>query len=745
MFRKRIFFAALFSALALAAPARADPVVTTAVAIYNWAVAAVSAIGFSAAQAAWIVNTVGTALISQGVGSLVGGRGSQRQQDIIRELQIPNGLPSYRFVYGEGRAPGTPAPVRVRGKYIYACYILNSRPSAGPFTLYLDKRVVLTTGDPYDFAGNGAQATQNPFATNDAVHVQYWISRGDKTSPPSLFLGQASDLFSSTDGWQGLTVLWIRMDAGNNDTRAERWPATPPEVMVDGRWSLVWDMRDPTQDADDPATWKWSANQALCTLDALRTNPMRPYADEYLWLETFEWAADVADQPVPVKAGGTIPRYEVNGVVVFSPGVELEDQVQPIAMAGASRFVRVGGKLGLVPGIYSPPVMTLTEYLADAPLAFTRYRPGDDLVTSVSATYVSPDREYEDAETPNFNLPGALIEDGGQGRHGRFDLRLVTDYRQAERVAKILGLRTRMQKAVNGAFPPKAFDLVGGSTVELDLPAPYLARNGVYEVEEANPSLDLLGTDGGVAMRVGLKLRETTPEVYAWNPSTDEMDVATEGFDPTIPVVMPPGEIDLISNATTVIVSGGAPVARVRFAFLRSMSPSAVGYEWQFRTTATWQSGGFIDGNVQDDDGDVFGYVIPAVLGLDYWVRVRTLSGRGSSEWVEAGPIVASDGAVPVVPPTGISATGGPGEITVVFRAPNNPDYRAMDIWRATLDDPAFAILLFGPIYGAPDTVETQIETGLGPSVTCYYFARSIDRNGQATGFSPSISATTDP
>lgn len=205
-----------------------------------------------------------------------------------------------------------------------------------------------------------------------------------------MFLDEAPELFRATDGWRGLTVLWLRLRAGGNETMDERWPAKPPEVMVDGYWSRVRDPRDPAQSPTDASTWQWSANQALCTLDALRTNPVRPYSDAHLWTETFAWSADVADERVAVKAGGTIPRYEVDGVLVWSEGSEIEDQVTPLAAAGAAEFTRVGGRLGLVPGTYRAPVMTLSNVLDDAPLQFRRYRPSTELVTAVSSAAGTP-------------------------------------------------------------------------------------------------------------------------------------------------------------------------------------------------------------------------------------------------------------------------------------------------------------------------------------------------------------------
>lgn len=90
-----------------------------------------------------------------------------------------------------------------------------------------------------------------------------------------------------------------------------------------------------------------------------------------------------------------------------------------------------------------------------------------------------------------------------------------------------------MQRSWSGVLPGEAFDLVAGSVMRLDLPAPYTARSGIYEVEQIHPGFDPVGLEG-VAMRCPVSLRETSPSIYAWNPAADEQDVALEDFDPTV-------------------------------------------------------------------------------------------------------------------------------------------------------------------------------------------------------------------
>lgn len=613
----------------LPAAAHADPL---SAAISGWLASA----GLGAVASTVAGQLLSSVLLSRLSMALMGNRG----QKMLRELTVPDSLPVYRFVYGETRAAGTPAPVRVKGKILYACYILNSRPSAGPFTVLLDKREVEATGNPYDFSGAGAEATNDLFDG----YCQYWIGRGDQTAPPALILSEAGDLYDATDAWRGRTVIWLRLDAGKASKRQERWPAAPPEVMVDGKWSLVWDPRDPAQDPDDPATWEWSSNQALCVLDALRQNPLTPYDLRNLWLSTYEWGADVADEAAPVKGGGTIPRYEVNGTLAFATGAELEDQLQPLLDAGAARFVRARGQLGLVPATPQTPAMTLTDMLDGSSPRFVRYAPKDSLATSVAAKYLAPDREYEDTDAPTYVIPGAQAEDGGIEKLIQPDLSMVTDHRQVQRVQKIFGMRTRMQRTVEGEFPPEAFDLVAGSWCELDLEAPYARWSRTYEVEAIQPNL--LGDDGSVALRCQITLRETSAAVYAWNAATEEQDVPGYSFDGGLSPLDPPGTITATTGAGEALQTGFGVITRIRFAFDPSGGASVTHYDWEWRPSGgNWTRGGSIDADVRDGLAKVFDYLSPAETGIDYDIRVRAVTPKRASAWVSLSGFTASSGA----------------------------------------------------------------------------------------------------
>lgn len=642
------------------------------------------------------VLRIGGSLLLSAAANAVFGPKQPKAQDIGRELSQPTTAPAYRYIYGETRATGTPVGLPVRGASIWGCWLLNSRPSdlAAP-ELYLDKRLVTWTGDPFDFSGPGGMATADPF---DGF-VSFWISRGERTTPPSAYLtgapwasGEDEELWKSTDGWQGRTVIWVRLRAGPSGDRQEQWPATPPLVEVEGKWSRVWDPREVGQDPDDPDTWAWSENHALCVLDALRTNPIRQYRLINLHLASFDEGADICDQTVALASGGSEPRYTATGALVFADG-EIEDQVNPLFLSGAADPVRIGGQLAYAAGAWRAPAVTL-DYLLGSGFEAPDMIPGDQLVNELRVSYLSPARGYETAELAPWPIPGALTADGGIPAPRTLDLPFCGSPTQAMRVRKITGLRLRRQDRLNGGeLPPEALELVAASTATLSLPAPYDALDGIYEVEAIHPAFAPLGEDGGVAMRMPAQLVRHNAAIYGWVAADDEEPVIDEPWVGTRKGVPPPGAI---SVSVEYVDTGGTVLPRVRLSFDPSQSGGAVGYEWQFAEGGgAWQSGGLIDAEVRDGDGKVFATFF-AAQGVTYDIRVRTTSTAGQSAWVE---IEGVDVALAVTGGTAVATFGG-----VRFTgtaAPDNPNFATFRVYRGATGDFALATVLQSGIAAA--------------------------------------------
>lgn len=708
-------------------------------AVTSAATAVATALGFGAAAGA-----IGSAVVQFGVSFLINTAISAifgktpKVQDVARDLAQPTTAPAYRFVYGETRATGTPVGTPVKGSKIYGAWLLSSRPSElSTFTLYLDKREVVLTGDAFDLDGPGATATEDPFSG----HVTVWVSRGDHTAPPTEFTddaayveGSADHLWKTTDAWKGRTMIWLKLDAGDSGKRQERWPSTPPLVEVEGRWSLV----------EDPRTGitAWSDNHALCVRDALMNNPIRGYRAEQLHSSFDADGPNACDQVVTLNSGGSEKRYICGGTLVFNEG-EIEDQLNPMMISGAADFIRVGGKLGYAAGVYREPTETL-NYLLGEGFEFPDMLPGAELVNQLRVSYLSAARGYETADLTPWDIPGALAADGGVPAVKTVDLPFCPSPTQAMRVRKITGLRQRRQERIQGGtLPPEAFNLVGGATVTIALPSPYDALDGVYEIEGIHPGLDPIGESGEVAMRLPASLVKHDAAIYAWVPADDEEEVFDEEYDDERTGTAEPGALSVTTGDAVNLDTGGTIIPRIRFAFPPSTS-SVTGYEWEYRKAGgDYESGGLIGKDVSDGSGQVFGY-LSGTPGQLYDIRVRAIGVNGTSDWVDITGVTPVVDIVIDIPIEG-TAVGGAGEITVSFRTPNDPDFRAIEIYGSDTDDSGAASLIGTAIYTSQNTIVSINEGSLGTSVTRYYFARSRGEYASASAFTASVSATTDP
>jgi hypothetical protein len=611
--------------------------------IANVAFTALASAGVSVGTAtaiSTVIGSIGATLLYTAAANALMSASRPDQPTLKSQLSVPTEKPAYRYVYGHDLAIGSPAPIRVRGEWMIGCWILNSRPSAFTnWTLYLDKREVALTGDPFDFTnGGGATGTTFPFigADGSTEVLRVWFGKGDQTTVPYKIRtdypwasGDDEELFKTTDVWEGRTIMWAMMLAGGDANRQERWPSTPPLVEVLADWSKVWDPRDVAQDEDDPDTWEYSNNHALVILDAARQNPVKPYLTDNLLMSSFEDAADIADESVALKAGGSEPRYTITGTVVWQ-AAEIEDQLMPLFIAGAARPIRVGGQLGIVPGAYMTPDYTLTELLGPG---FTMVGTQEgDVPNRLRTSYTSPGRLFEDAELEPYAIPGALSDDGGVPLVQDLDLRFAGSPTQAQRVQKIEGAMLRRNRRLTGIAPPAAINLVAGANMTLALHAPFDAWDGVYRIESIQPAADLAGTDG-VALRCPFVAVRWNDSIYDWDEDTDEIEITNEGFD---------GEISSIAKP--------------------------------------------IDG----------------------------------------------------------TATGGAGQIVVTFDLPSLGGFEQIEFWGADVDDVEDAELLKtkNAVAGA---TRSYTETGLGAAVTRYYFARSKNGGGRFSGFTASVSDTTDP
>ena len=621
---------------------------------------------------------------------------------------------------------GAPLAVSAIGATTFTVTVPTAAPSGGTAVSW---RAGLAT--------DGGIAQNSPFAG----YVNVWLGTGAQQHPPLKILAEMGDLqglnpakFWPTDRWAGRTVLWVRFVKGASP--AERWPSSPPLVEVQADWSRVWDPRDDDQDPDDADTWTVSDNQALCLLDALRQNPLARYSAAQLRLADFEDAADIADQLVPLRAGGAERRYRAGGLIAYSSGVELADALRPLELAGAGSLFRAGGKMGYAPGAWSAPEVTLTECLRDAPIEFRRTRPTRDLPGALKGVHPDPAANWERAETPPRQVDPAW--DGGDGDIRGLDLDLVFSGTQAQRIIKIQAERAKLGKTLSATFPPAALRALAGGRVTVQFPRETDARRGTYRVTRSHPA-QWLDTEAGVAMALPLDLEEDAASVYAWDADTDEAVIFNQGEAPPDATVPTATWIGATLDGGDLDYSATAPFELV------STDPNPI-YEWRIDAVEARYRRNQEPFWLPLSDftlfavatGEVRGSITAVIDGSSYDIALRTRVGDRRSAWLV---LYAQPVGITLAAPSGVSATAGAGQITVAATAPADADCAGVQVWIGLTSDPEVALLIEDIACDPSDPVSVTA-TGLPAGTLHRVFVRAVTASGAVGPWAATVTAT---
>ena len=478
-----------------------------------------------------------------------------------------------------------------------------------------------------------------------------------------------------TDAHRARGVAKVLIISTQPDSRdyTQVFPAGRPLYRGVVRASKVWDPRDPAQDKDDPSTWTWTENPVLHALDYHRhADAMRLAAfDDILFTTaalTEDWipAANVCDEAVALKAGGTEPRYRcAGGYLLTQPPKDVLPQI--LATCAGQVFMRPDGAIGIRVG---QPVTPSLVFGADEKhiLGYTGFRAGDDLflaANEITAKFTSPDHDFQETEaTPWRNE--ADITARGQVLTSEIDLSWVPSYSQARRLMKVEYYRKNPACVGQFATDMHALNGFGEQYVTLTLSEmDVLAQDFEVKSFEINPgegtcSLSLSAFDSTVA--------------YAWDPATEEGDA------PPVPdMSSPDSSIEAPENVT------GTPSSRTISTGTNGVvlvigwdAPARV----DLRANAQYKLHAATDWLPATVSNDGTGAETPLLQdGQTYDVRVQFTSGTRTSDWTEMGSIVVG---VPADPPTNFTATVSGSNVNLAWTNSSSPNLNRVRRYRGT-------------------------------------------------------------
>lgn len=394
--------------------------------------------------------------------------------------------------------------------------------------------------------------------------------------------------FSATDTFAGLTYAAVRYHVSPQAWKSGR----PTGFRFVVRGYKCYDPRlDDTVEGGagphrwaDPSTREWSDNAYICRANfiwgawnysavgdpELMVGPGKSFEEEPA--ESVIAPANVCDEAVTLKAGGTEPRYRASGVVFANePWINIEEH---FAQAMGGQLVERGGTISCDVGAAKTPVGSFTDkqLLRDVEMSYQAKIGRDKLVNTVVAKYVDPALFYQENSAPIRRSLADITADG-EPREQSIDLVFVTSGTQAQRVAEIVRRKARIMPAAVVALGPAYMPVEDGDWLEWTSDRRFAGATRTFEVQGVNH--DEQG-------RVRLPLKQIAATVFAWNPAVDELDPNTPEY------VAPGGLLDaqldgFAAEAIVITNNTGSqrPAIRATWTPPTDVSITAVLIEWR--------------------------------------------------------------------------------------------------------------------------------------------------------------------
>lgn len=475
-----------------------------------------------------------------------------RPQDVQSEIRQSN-APRTRH-YGRVRTGGAVMfwdwKSEGDGRWLYKLLAISTGGIEAVESFWLNETQV---------AVSGVNVTTDPW--NGPVQLRSRVGRADleleggtyaelaAAFPANWILGTGTD---AAHRLTGVATVMGRFKAVGGADISDVYPGGEPKVTALIKASRVY---DPRLGAKSAATVLWSDNLGLQIMDLLTSDDFGRLSLDALDLPSFIAAANDCDDPIPLKAGGTKPRYYGGGS--YQLNEPLKDVLRRMLDACAGTLFRTGdGKIGLRVGKWRAPNYTITEDKIVAIEGGAGHGEFDQ-VTTLVPRYVAPETEYQETTADPWEDADqlALV---GEAEPKELDLLWVQHHGQARRLAKIKMAKINPKWRFTVSLRFWGLLLLEEECVYLDFPMRGI-QNEPFWIDSF--SFDPSGQDG----LCSVSLIHADHTSFDWNASAEEGD--------------PPEDPDEIGDgsgivpaptiiSTTVETINGLPVIRAQAAIV---------------------------------------------------------------------------------------------------------------------------------------------------------------------------------
>lgn len=480
---------------------------------------------------------------------------------------------------------------------------------------------------------------------------------------------------------------------------------------------FVYDWRDPAQDINDPDTWAFSDNAALCTAHYYMTHGNKDWDTHFApTLDYWTAFADDCDVAMPLKAGGTEPRYRV---ALAHKHTDAHKITIGNLLACCDGFVapRSDGALIAYSGRYVEP--DPDDMIGPGEIVSYSWDDGivdEDQINEVAVSYISADHDYNTVDATAWT-DDAAIELLGEMKPTTLE-NSVPSHAQARRLAKRLIDKAMAPYRGSITTNSKGRKIRGKRFIPL-----HIEEAGTVFYSGPAEIVRLKRTQTGVTF----DWVRANPNIDAWNPATEEGDPAPVGALPT-PSPLP---TPTIATAAAELGDGGS-TARVRITVDGFDRDDITWFaRWRITSDTTWN-----EQEYSDIDPGPSAVLLTSLVALDVAIDVQVAYSVGDgrvSPWSALESVSTSTAGLAPSPPTGVSGVGGTLEADIDWTNAASTNLAYSRVYRNTANSYSGSTLVSGDLGSAPGAAQSfRDEPSAGG---WYYFVRGFNASG--TGSSP--------
>lgn len=592
-------------------------------------------------------------------------------------------------------------------------YTLSATPKEGTVTAYIAAyeatiavtsvvgNVVTLDADVLNYIGQSVQITYTS-STSGTSYVRVKKHLGGATDPADASLiSECSDKWTSAHLLRGFAYTVVRIDLNFEDFQSGL-----PQINALIKGKKLYDPRT--------STTAWSDNPALCIYDYLTADYGRGQPTTSIVTSTFETAADACDEIITVGK-----RFTCNGS--FKTDQDPAQVLDTLADSMAGFITHSGGWV-INAGVYTEPVMSLTEDDLVGGVSISPAASLKDTFNTVTGQFANPDKDYVVTDYQPYKNSTFLAEDGEE-LNIDYDLLFTNSNQRCQNITRIVTERARQGMTIRMPCTLKAWPLQCGDRVTVTNSA-YGWTNKVFRVVEWSFNIN---------SAVELILQEDGAAIY------DEADeVNSDAFPNTglgdLYVINAPTSLN--ASTTTTLSSDGTSITGLYVTWTAPTNGLATQYEVQWVASGTAPLN---ETNYSVGFSSTTSYTItPIISGQNYYVRVRSINAQGAkSGWVYFNLATSGDSVAPGVP-TSVTATAAKQAIVITWTNPTDTDLNSVEIWSNTS----------ATLVGISKVAETKsgryTHDNLGSNATRYYYLRSKDYSGNLSTWTSVVSATTN-